>query len=83
VEERSIKRVEESGLFKGLTREEVRRGSRERVGSGDVESRRGVEEFLRGVRSVCADVQVCVVSLDWSREWIRSILDADFLRGHE
>jgi len=85
VEQESIKRVEESGLFTGLTRETIWKGAFEAVrGRGDpteervpgVDVRPFAKECIQHVLSRGGSIHI--ISVNWSRTWIRAILAAAF-----
>ncbi|MCJ1387837.1 hypothetical protein MMC18_000680 [Xylographa bjoerkii] len=76
VEEASVRRVEAAGLFRGVRRAHVVSAAERMVASGDVRVRDGWAELLRHVRARDARAEVCVVSVSWSRAWIRGVLDA-------
>ncbi|KAJ9663467.1 hypothetical protein H2201_005675 [Coniosporium apollinis] len=83
VEERSVRRVEEAGVFRGVTVRDVEDGAKEVMEKGDVELRRGWEGvFLLGGergalvegRAGAVGLDVSIVSVNWSATFIRACL---------
>ncbi|KAK1758248.1 hypothetical protein QBC47DRAFT_410959 [Echria macrotheca] len=88
VEERSLGRVERAGVFDfgGVGRGGVLRGfGRGALERGVVKVREGVGEFLRGVMEMGGggdgEVEVGVVSVNWSGEWMRGVLEGVGIEG--
>lgn len=82
VERASVERLGESGIFKGVLRKPLReKGTAATVddpqGGNDrtVVVREGFSEFVRWIERV-ARGEWGVVSVNWSRDWIRGVLDA-------
>ncbi|PTB64547.1 hypothetical protein BBK36DRAFT_1123613 [Trichoderma citrinoviride] len=71
-ENASLDRVEASGLFGGLTPEDLFRMGRERVQAGDVVVRDGFVETVRLARE--KGWRVGVISVNWSAAFIRGVL---------
>lgn len=88
VEERSVRRVEEAGVFRAVAVGDVERGAEEVVETGDVELRRGwegmfllgergragKEEVKEGGEGEVGEVDVSIVSVNWSATFIRACL---------
>ncbi|KAI9739821.1 MAG: hypothetical protein M1834_006542 [Cirrosporium novae-zelandiae] len=72
VERESISRVEQAGVFKGLTRADIMLGAHEAVNSGDhVKMREGwIDLVLRVQRAG----KTKVVSVNWSKLWVHQCL---------
>lgn len=87
VENRSVQRVEDTGLFKGVTREEVDNAAKDALQSGVLELNDGWDRLLqvawgpsRGTGSEGnSDVKISVVSVNWSGRFIQSCLSQSAL----
>lgn len=75
VEQRSLDRVFEAGIFEGVTREVVEEGAERSVGGGEVRVREGCVDFVRSVL-VSGEDRLHVLSVNWSRCFIASCLKA-------
>jgi hypothetical protein len=81
VEQRSIDRVSESGIFSGLTTEDIDHGAARAIGSEEVGLRKGCGNFLQFVQSRVqyqdgnAD-RISILSVNWSRQFISACLRA-------
>ncbi|KAL2064745.1 hypothetical protein VTL71DRAFT_3883 [Oculimacula yallundae] len=73
VELPSFKRVSESGIFKGVGKEEWKRFARIAVERGEVGVRRGWSEFVESVKR--RGGRWGVVSVNFSGEWVRGVLE--------
>ncbi|KAH6611011.1 had-like domain [Trichoderma cornu-damae] len=71
-EHASLERVDESGLFSGLTRQDLFRMGRDRVCSGSVTIRDGFVEMIDLARR--NGWHVSVLSVNWSRAFIEGVL---------
>lgn len=71
VERRSVERLEGAGVFRGVRRGEVE--------GGEVELRRGWGRVV----GLEGGVEVGVVSVSWSREWVRGVLRAGLTKEAE
>jgi hypothetical protein len=80
VEWASVKRVGESGIFKGLSKESLREKGRAAT-AGDPQDgndvavvvRKGFPEFVTWIGQIGG--QWGIVSVNWSRMWVRGVLD--------
>jgi thiamine phosphate phosphatase / amino-HMP aminohydrolase len=82
VEWASVRRVGESGIFRGISEESLReKGSAAMVDDardgmdGEVVVRKGFREFVRWIEQREA-TEWGVVSVNWSHTWVRGVLDA-------
>jgi 2-hydroxy-3-keto-5-methylthiopentenyl-1-phosphate phosphatase len=75
VEQRSLDRVSESGIFRGLTRQLLDEGAKNAIGSKQVEIRNGFAQFLRHTENRGSD-SVHLLSVNWSRHFMSSCLRA-------
>jgi hypothetical protein len=81
VELRSIGRVSESGIFEGLTTDDVDNGAAKAIEYGAVELRKGCNDFLQLIGSRVrqgdrkADA-ISILSVNWSRRFILGCLKA-------
>lgn len=73
VEEASIQRVHQLGVFQGLDKETLRKVGQEAVRNGDVVVRAGFWDLLALAESRGWDVSV--LSINWSRTFIDGVLD--------
>jgi hypothetical protein len=81
VELRSINRVSESGIFAGLTTDDVDNGAAKAIESGAVELRKGCNDFLRLIEArmhndVDRGEALSILSVNWSKRFILSCLKA-------
>lgn len=77
VESRSVHRVEDAGIFKGVTAEGVKNGAVKAVQSGDLELRDGWSALLsQGIKTT-------ILSVNWSATFIRECLRAAAAREHD
>ncbi|ELR02121.1 hypothetical protein GMDG_05280 [Pseudogymnoascus destructans 20631-21] len=81
VEWASVKRVGESGIFEGLSKESLREKGRAATAGdpqdgndGAVVVREGFPEFVTWMGQI--EAQWGIVSVNWSRAWVRGVLDA-------
>ena len=82
VEEASWQRVMGAGVFEGVGVDDLKKGAWTAVESGDVGLRSGALELLRF--SISGDqagssgsaLRPAIVSVNWSAEWIRQVIDA-------
>ena len=72
IEQRSVRRVETAGIFKGLTVEEVNKYALEEVQSGGVLLRDGWDTLLALVHRDGGSIGL--ISANWSAVWIRQCL---------
>ncbi|OAL53217.1 hypothetical protein IQ07DRAFT_353627 [Pyrenochaeta sp. DS3sAY3a] len=78
VEQRSLDRVAASGIFAGLTSAQIQSGAQRAISSGDVQLRRGYQDFMAVLRQRQArqvDDAVSILSVNWSRRFISSCLE--------
>lgn len=81
VEQRSIDRVSESGIFEGLTGEQLDQGAANAIESGQVQIRTGYGDFFQTVHSRIGQKDgeadaFAILSLNWSRRFIAACLRA-------
>jgi 2-hydroxy-3-keto-5-methylthiopentenyl-1-phosphate phosphatase len=83
VEWRSIKRLSASRIFEGLTADAVEAGAERAMGSGQVQLRTGVQDFLQLAqrlqnpdRTGAESVRIDVLSVNWSQRFIAGCLRA-------
>jgi 2-hydroxy-3-keto-5-methylthiopentenyl-1-phosphate phosphatase len=74
VEQRSLDRVYDTGIFAELTKEDLEAGAKKAMESGEVSIRPGCVDFLKRV-STNGD-KVHILSVNWSRHFIASCLKA-------
>lgn len=74
VERASIERVEAAGLFRGVGTREVDGVAKAVVADGGVRLREGVAELVRKVGGRGGGGGVAIVSVAWSRRFIRGVL---------
>jgi len=81
IERASARRAVEAGIWDDVTREEVEAAAKREVGEGTVRLRRGLGELMewavKGSEQqgrMGRGVEVSVLSVNWSRQWIWSIL---------
>ncbi|KAF2266394.1 hypothetical protein CC78DRAFT_531786 [Lojkania enalia] len=79
-EQKSIERVSQSGIFKGLTAEDIEHGARKAVENGTVQIREGYESFLAHIISRLSrqdyDIDALnIISVNWSERFIISCLE--------
>ncbi|KAI9890482.1 MAG: hypothetical protein M1814_003966 [Vezdaea aestivalis] len=79
VERASVLRVEQVGLFRGVTAEGLRRAGREATSSGQVKIRNGVADCVKSVLSMGGAIGV--VSVNWSTSWIKGCLEGGLDEG--
>ncbi|KAI4699613.1 hypothetical protein J4E81_004640 [Alternaria sp. BMP 2799] len=80
VEQRSLDRVSSSGIFAGLTRDTIDAGAKQAVHSRAVELRTGFESFFRHVQHDRKEDGFMLLSVNWSRTFIKSCLgEADIV----
>ena len=72
IEQRSVRRVEDSGVFRGLTAKEIDEYAFEEVQSGGVLLREGWDMLLALVHQNGGSVGL--ISVNWSAQWIRQCL---------
>lgn len=70
IESRSVQRVQDAGTFKGVTTHDVECTARTAVEEGRIRLRNGWQ------RLVTSDSDVSVLSVNWSRTFIRAVLQA-------
>ncbi|KAF2199810.1 hypothetical protein GQ43DRAFT_375364 [Delitschia confertaspora ATCC 74209] len=80
-EERSVKRVSDSGIFEGLTMQDMAQGAAQAVQNGDVKMREGWVEFFELLKARFKGQydevdQVDLISVNWSREFICKCFEA-------
>ena len=81
VEQRSIDRVSDSGIFEGLTTADLDNGAAEAIASGHIQLRVGCDDFLQLVESRLqqedgdADA-ISILSVNWSQRFILACLRA-------
>ncbi|KAF2684749.1 hypothetical protein K458DRAFT_242491, partial [Lentithecium fluviatile CBS 122367] len=76
VEQRSIDRVSESGIFEGLTTEDIENGATNAIESGEVELRIGLTDFWELVQSrIQYQDAVSILSVNWSQRFILACLE--------
>ncbi|KAK8186013.1 hypothetical protein BC567DRAFT_205339 [Phyllosticta citribraziliensis] len=76
VDLRSVKRVEDAGLFAGITADSVSQGAAKAVGSGQLQLRKGWEDLLfrnEGNHGVLRG-KISILSVNWSATFIREAL---------
>ncbi|KAK8168372.1 hypothetical protein IWX90DRAFT_111447 [Phyllosticta citrichinensis] len=76
VDLRSVKRVEDAGLFAGITADSVSQGAAKAVGSGQLQLRKGWENLLfrnEGNHGVLRG-RISILSVNWSATFIREAL---------
>ena len=89
VERRSVERIEGGRYFAGLERGLMREWGRKVGGTREVELREGwwgVWEWLLmhwEKEKVRVDVKVGVISVNWSKEWIRGVLEGGWVLWRE
>ncbi|MCJ1298371.1 hypothetical protein MMC08_001160 [Hypocenomyce scalaris] len=84
VERASVERVEGAGVFEGVTGEVVGRGAEEMVRRGEVGLRGGWGRMVRVMmRMGRGGVRVGVVSVNWSRVWVKGVLRAGWEEEEE
>lgn len=77
VEQRSLDRVYESGIFAGLTGQQVAEGAKQCILTGEVELRKGFGMFHQDVKAHEArGDKISLLSVNWSRHFIASCLAA-------
>jgi hypothetical protein len=81
VELRSINRVSASGIFEGLTTDDVDNGAAKAIESGAVELRKGCNDFLRLIEArahidVDRGESLSILSVNWSKRFILGCLKA-------
>lgn len=89
VEQKSIDRVSNSGIFAGLTPKEIESGAAEAIASNQVQIREGCHDFFRHLRSRvdgrnARPDAVNILSVNWSQRFIAACLrsaDLDFGRS--
>lgn len=74
VETRSVRRVGESRLFRGMTQPGLFAAGRDAVRNGDVQLRTGFRDFLHTALQE-RECKVSVVSVNWSASFIRGVVD--------
>ncbi|CCF37486.1 hypothetical protein CH063_08800 [Colletotrichum higginsianum] len=72
VELRSVQRVEKSGLFRGITREDLKKAGNAARMEGSVKLRDGFVELMHMVKA--NGWSVSIVSVNWSRSFISGVL---------
>lgn len=75
VEQTSLDRVSESGIFAGLTRKLIDKGAKNVIASQQVELRKNFPQFLQHTQRRSQD-QIHLLSVNWSRRFIDSCLRA-------
>lgn len=81
VENRSVRRVENSRLYEGVTLEDLDRTAAEAVAKGEVAIRRGWEDLLSLLASDQGDRigKLEIISVNWSARFLRACLVAHHL----
>lgn len=74
IEERSFRRVSDSGLFKGISKEDWKGGGRQAVEKGDVVVRKGFKSFLERVKE--GGGVLGIISVNFSSSFIRGVVVA-------
>ncbi|KAF1832895.1 hypothetical protein BDW02DRAFT_501923 [Decorospora gaudefroyi] len=75
VEQRSLDRVSSSSIFAGLSRKALEEGAWQAIASRRVEIRNGFAAFFQHIQVRERD-RISILSVNWSRHFIRSCLDA-------
>ena len=79
VEETSIRRIENAGIFNDVEAEDVKHVAAQAVNRGDVKLRNDWQRCLQSVKRNEGDEingQVCIISVAWSGLFIRACLEA-------
>ncbi|KAK3393174.1 hypothetical protein B0H63DRAFT_457644 [Podospora didyma] len=71
VDQASLDRVVASGLFRGITADDLRRAGEEAVRNGRVTIRKGFEAFIGASRNRW---ELGVLSVNWSKGWVEGVL---------
>ena len=89
IENRSIRRVEESGIFKGVTASQLRQAGEKAVENGSVKLRDGWDSLLtadaeylladrdagkKQISEPAAELSIDIVSISWSTDFIKGAL---------
>ena len=81
IERASARRAVEAGIWGGVWREEVEGAAEREIRDGKVELRRGVGELMESAAEggeqqgeMRKEVEISVLSVNWSRQWIWSVL---------
>jgi len=81
IERASAQRAIEAGIWDGVTREEIEAAARREMREGNVRLRRGCTELIQWAVSLSEQqeksdkgIEVSVLSVNWSRHWIWSVL---------
>lgn len=83
VEGRSLARVKESGLFKGMEAGDWEVGAAKMLGDGKVAVRKGLKELIERIGGKRNGGKVGVVSVNWSEQWVKGVLGAVLPKGLE
>ncbi|KAL8949854.1 MAG: hypothetical protein Q9222_004071 [Ikaeria aurantiellina] len=76
IERKSFARVRDAGVFRDVTLEDVHRTAVKAVKDGEVVMRKGWDKLLEGMSGKGGIEKVGIVSVGWSREFIRGCLAA-------
>ncbi|BDD54504.1 hypothetical protein MPDQ_004971 [Monascus purpureus] len=76
VERASIERIEAAGVFKDVTPADLSRGASKAVREGKITFRSGWDRLVQDVRATGGWTEV--ISVNWSRVFIRAAIDAAF-----
>lgn len=82
IEQSSLKRVKECGLFAGVTAPDVREAAMQAIAEGRVRMREGWLEFLQKVHKVGISgstehvPNIRIISVNWSRAWILACMNS-------
>jgi len=81
IERASARRAMDVGIWDGVTREEIEAAARREMREGNVQLRRGCKELMEWAVSLSEQqgkldkgIEVSVLSVNWSRNWIWSVL---------
>ncbi|EOA80761.1 uncharacterized protein SETTUDRAFT_157767 [Exserohilum turcica Et28A] len=76
VEQRSLDRVHASAIFSGLTKQAIEEGAKHAIQASDVQLRHGFSSFHRQYIQARPSAAFAILSVNWSRHFIRSCLAA-------
>jgi len=82
IEQASANRAVSAGIWEGVTKSEVQEAATKAILHENVKLRRGWDELIRNV-SKHKGSTIEVVSVNWSRWWIKCILDAGWSLDHD
>lgn len=74
VEQRSLDRVSESGIFQGLTKEQLSQGANTAITSQQIQIRTGYVDFFNHIQSHKTNFHI--LSVNWSRHFILACISA-------